>query len=78
MNFQLKFMESESVFEYWLPRINQIKSDKEWTSEKTGTDFADLLIKEPPAPQIIVQKQDENDDYDYDDEYGDEDYGPEV
>ena len=74
MNFQLKFMQTESVFEHWLPRINQIKTDKEWTAEKTGIDFADLLIKEPPAPQVIMQKQND----DYDDEYGDEDYGPEV
>ena len=43
----------ESIFEFWLTRIYEIRSDKNWQNFKVGKDFADLLIKEPPEPKFM-------------------------
>ena len=58
----------ESLLMSLLKNLGEIKSAKMWTIEQAGKEFADVVIKEPPAPVIIMQTPDAYDDEE-DDEY---------
>ena len=70
MQVTLKTFKDEATFEHWIRRLEQIRAQKDWTLERAGKEFAELLIKEP---QVVMQRLDS-----YGDDYGYEDYGPEV
>ena len=62
-----------TIFEAMYRQLQKIKQKKLWTNLDVGESFADLLVKEPEPPVVIMQQPQ----YDYYDEYGPEDYGHE-
>lgn len=63
MDVHITSEKKDSILKCFMERLEEIKTDKCWSMEKTGKDFAELLIKEPvPAPR--ADYFDEDDYYD--------------
>ena len=67
----LKELPEDSILEYLQANLKEIQSDKTWSNEDTGREFATILTR-PVVKQIM------NNDYYDEDDYGVEDYGMEM
>lgn len=66
MDMHLTSAKKESVLKSMILRLEEIKKEKLWSVDRVGRDFAELLVKEPPAPVMMPM----NDYYEEDDYYG--------
>ena len=54
LRMQQKLIPADSIFEHIFTTLKTIQKDKTGSNEAIGAEFANLLVREPPAAQPIA------------------------